>query len=68
MLQRLRGARELGRQLIKFWPAHCECEAGVKKFFQNRRACADCVAPVVKQVVVQIDFDRAGFGASAAER
>ncbi len=48
-------------------PAHHEHETGLNQFFKAGRTLACRVAPVVQQVMVQINFDGTGFGAGAAQ-
>ena len=55
-------------KFIERWMAHHEGHDVLKDFFQRGEMFVNGVTPVVEQVMVQIDFDRANFGASAAER
>src|SRR5580658_4585735 len=66
--QRKENLGELRRKTVKRRAAHDKDKAGVKNFFRERRFALRRVAPVLEQVMMEVDADRARFRAGAAKR
>ena len=67
-MQRLRPAAEPGGHFIQGRVQQHERRGILKEFFPKGRLTANGIAPVVEQMMVQVDFYRADFGARAAKR